>query len=253
MDFDVLPETLPDESLVINDLLIKDNGQLFQIDCLILKGNQLSLYEIKNYSGSYDYKNGVLHGRSDFIISNPLTQVYRSQPLLHNLLHKLGFQMDVNPHIVFINPDFYLYKLPRDKPFLFANQLPRHFEQLANQLCALHIENYRSPDLPQYDFSVLKKGILCPKCFSFEHISTRQNRICAACGYKETASEAIKRSAEECHLLYPEMNVTKCLIYLWCGEEYDEQRVQRVLASHYQTHGHYKSTFYELHSPLLVK
>lgn len=133
MDFDVLPETLPDESLVINDLLIKDNGQLFQIDCLILKGNQLSLYEIKNYSGSYDYKNGVLHGRSDFIISNPLTQVYRSQPLLHNLLHKLGFQMDVNPHIVFINPDFYLYKLPRDKPFLFANQLPRHFEQLAKK------------------------------------------------------------------------------------------------------------------------
>lgn len=267
VDFDVYPEILPDESLVINDLLIKDNGQMFQIDCLILNENRISLYEVKNYFGSYDYKNGVLHGRSDFIISDPLTQIYRSQPILHNLVRKLGFKMDVSPHVVFINPDFYLYELPRDKPFIFANQLPRHFEQLAkkpslmnsaqeqlaNQLCALHIENYRPPGLPQYDFSVLKKGILCPKCFSFEHISTRQNRICAACGYKETASEAIKRSAEECHLLYPELNVTKRLIYLWCGEEYDEQRVQRVLASQYQTCGRYKSTFYELHSSLFFK
>ncbi|MFL2100382.1 nuclease-related domain-containing protein [Mycobacteroides abscessus] len=266
-DFDIYPEILPADNLVINDLLLKENGQMFQIDCLILKENTIFLYEIKNYSGSYDYKNGALHGQSDFIISDPLTQVHRSQPLLHNLVRKLGFQMEIKSKVVFINPDFYLYELPRDKPFIFANQLPRHFEQmakitsvtnvaqsqLANQLCALHIDNYRPLDLPQYDFSVLKKGIICPRCFSFDHINTRQNRICSACGYKETASDAIIRSADECHLLYPGLNVTKRLITLWCGEEYDEQRVQRVLARHSHTHGHYKSTFYELHSPLFIK
>lgn len=266
-NFDIFPEILPDESLVINDLRVKDNGQMIQIDCLILTGKGLFLYEVKNYSGRYDYKNSFLQGNSNFIIADPLTQIYRSQPILHNLVRKLGFQMDIKPHVAFINPDFYLYELPRSKPFLFANQLPKHFEQLATipslingaqqelakQLCTLHIEDYRPSDLPQYNFSVLKKGILCPKCFSFDHVNTRQNRICTACGYKESVSDAIKRSANECHLLYPTLNVTKRLIYLWCGEEYNEQRIQRALSGHSRTCGHYKSTFYELHSPLRIK
>lgn len=265
--FDPHLRDLPFENLVINDLRLRDNGQMIQIDSLLLASNRLYLYEVKNYSGSYDYKDGALHGRSDFIITNPLTQVHRSLPVLHNLIRKLGYPMYIQPYVVFINPNFYLYQLPRDKPFLFANQLTQHFDQLArkqrslnadasqlaDQLIGLHDKDYRPPNLPHYDFSLLKKGILCPLCFSFERIHTRQNRICAACGYRETAAEAIKRSAEECHLLYPELSITKRLIYEWCGAEYDEQRIQRVLARHFLTTGQLKSTIYELSPSLLNK
>lgn len=265
--FDPYLRNLPFENLVINDLRLKDNGQMIQLDSLLLTGHILYLYELKNYSGSYDYNDGTLHGWSDFIITDPLAQVHKSLPVLHNLIRKLGYQMKIKPQVVFINQNFYLYQLPREKPFLFVNQLPQHFDRLAkkqcfidgnhqklaDQLIKLHDEDYRPPNLPQYDFSVLKKGILCPLCFSFEHTNTRQNRICTTCGYKETVSEAIKRSAEECHLLFPESKVTKRLIYQWCGEEYGEQRVQRVLVHNFPTQGHFKSTFYELHSPILIK
>lgn len=261
--FDSYLQDLSFESLVLNDLRLEHGGQMIQIDSLLLAGDRICLYEVKNYSGSYEYQNGLLQGRSDFIVTDPLTQVQRSLPVLHHLIRHLGYQVPIDPYVVFVNPEFYLYQLPRDKPFLFVHQLSQHFERLtknarplspalsrlAGQLIELHNDCYRPPNLPHYDFSLLKKGVLCPQCFSFVHTSTRQNRICSGCNYKETASEAIKRSAEECQLIYPKSKITKDRVYQWCGEEYGKQRIQRVLAHYFPLHGHVKSSFYDLSTP----
>lgn len=267
VQFDTYLENLQINCLVINDLLLKDRGRMVQVDSLILTGDTLYLYEIKNYSGSYDYKDDGLHAQSDFVVTDPFAQIRNSQPLLYNLVRKLGYKIDVHSQVAFINPNFYLYQLPRDKPFLFASQLNRHFDslekkqssirdthrQLALQLSAMHIANYRPSDLPNYHFDTLKKGISCTNCFSFDHIDTRNNRLCSSCGYKETIAKAIKRSAEEFHLLFPEVIVTKHIVYEWCGGIYNEQRIQRVLSSCYIAHGSYKSTHYEVNYPVLVK
>jgi len=259
VQFDAYLENLQFDCLIMNDLRLKESGNMIQIDSLILTSDVIYLYEIKNYSGSYDYKDDALHGRLDFVIADPLTQIHKTQPFLHNLVRKLGSKKVVKTQIIFIEPDFYLYDLPRDKPFMFANQLTREFDsmekrhstikksdkRLANQLGQLHITDYRPIDLPEYDYSNLKKGVTCPNCFSFDHIDTRKNRICTCCGYKETISEAIKRSTENFQLLFPEVSITKQLIYDWCGKVYDEQRVQRVLRRNYISHGSYRSTYYE--------
>lgn len=267
VQFDTYLEKLSFDCLVLNDLRLKESGNMVQIDSLILTNDVIYLYEVKNYSGNYDYKDDALHSHSDFVITNPLTQIYRSQPFIHNLVRKLGETMMIKSQIIFINPDFYLYDLPRDKSFLFVNQLAREFDslekkhsaikesdkRLARQLSQLHIADYRPLDLPKYNYASLKKGVICPLCFSFEHIDTRKNRICSCCGYKETIVEAIKRSAENFHLLFPEVPITKHLIYEWCDKIYDEQRIQRVLRHHYSAHGSYKSTYYEVNSPELIK
>ena len=106
--------------------------------------------------------------------------------------------------------------------------------------------------MPEYDFSTIKKGTYCPKCFSFEHTDTRNNRLCSSCGHRESITETIIRSSEEFHHLFPELKVTKHLIYEWCGETYSEQRIQRVLSSNYVSHGNYKSTYYEVNYPILI-
>lgn len=267
VQFDTYLEKLQFDCLIVNDLLLKDRGKMVQIDSLVLVGDTIYLYEVKNYSGSYDYKDDALHAQSDFVITDPLTQIRNSQPLLYNLVRKLGCRMEIRSQVAFINPDFYLYQLSRDKPFLFTHQLTRHFDylekkqtfikethkRLANQLSDLHIANYRPSNLPKYHFDTLKKGTFCPSCFSFEHIDTRNNRLCSSCGHKETIAEAIKRSAEEFYILFPEINVTKRLIYEWCGGEYNEQRIQKVLNSNYISHGSCKSTYYEINFPVLIE
>ena len=267
LQFDNYLEKLQFDCLVINDLLLTERGKMVQIDALILMGDTIYLYEVKNYSGSYDYKEDGLYAQSDFVITDPLTQIHNSQPLLYNLVRKLGHKMEIRSQVVFIDPNFYLYQLPRDKPFLFAHQLSRYFDymkkkqtsikqtntRLATQLSDLHITNYRPSFLPEYDFSTIKKGTFCPKCFSFEYKNTRNNRLCSSCGHRETITEAIKRSSEEFHRLFPELKVTKHLIYEWCGGMYSEQRIQRVLSSNYVSHGNYKSTYYEVNCPILIK
>lgn len=267
LQFDNYLKMLPFDCLIINDLLLKERGKMVQIDALILMGDTIYLYEVKNYSGSYDYKKDGLYAQSDFVITDPLTQIHNSQPLLYNLVRRLGCKMEIRSQVVFIDPSFHLYQLPRDKPFLFAHQLTRHFDtlekkqttikethkRLATQLSDLHITNYRPSDLPEYDFDSIKKGAFCPKCFSFDHTDTRNNRLCSSCGHKETIAEAIKRSSEEFHLLFPELKVTKHRIYEWCGGLYSEQRIQNVLRSNYTSNGSYKSTYYEVNSSLLMK
>lgn len=266
VQFDTYLEKLQFKCVILNDLLLKDRCKMVQIDSLILMGDAIYLYEVKNYSGSYDYKDDAFRAQSDFVITDPLAQIRNSQPLVYNLVRKLGYRMEIKSQVAFMNPNFHLYQLPRDKPFLFANQLPRYFvnmekkqaftkeanKRLANQLSELHITNYRPSDLPKYNFDSLKKGAYCSKCFSFEHTDTRNNRFCSSCGHKETISEVIKRSAEECYLLFPEINITKRLIYEWCGGIYNEQRIQRVLRNNYISHGSCKSTYYEVNSPILI-
>lgn len=229
--------------LVLNDLCLKVNGSVFQIDTLIICGDTIYIYELKNYSGNYDYKDGALQARSDFEILNPLNRNNDRKILLNTLLRKLGYRFKIEAFVVFMNPEFYLYDLPRDKPFLFVGQLPQHFkmleekfdginashQNLAQKFCDLHIKNYRPHNLPEYHYSGLTKGIYCPQCFSFEHADTRQNRICKKCGYKETIVEAIRRSAEECRLLFPNEPLGTPRTFEWCGQIYNKPRIRRVL------------------------
>ena len=48
---------------VINDLLIGTQETFYQIDSLLITSDHIYLYEVKNYSGSYYYKDGVIHSK----------------------------------------------------------------------------------------------------------------------------------------------------------------------------------------------
>ncbi|WP_138919056.1 nuclease-related domain-containing protein [Ornithinibacillus scapharcae] len=55
-----------------NDLLLQVSNQTFQIDSLVI-ADKIYVYEIKNYQGDFYYDNDRLYNRSNFEISNPLT------------------------------------------------------------------------------------------------------------------------------------------------------------------------------------
>lgn len=249
---------LPCGCIVLNDLQLKHNQTDFQIDAVVIKGNVLHLIEVKNYSGTYDYRDDVLYAGPNFEIANPLFQIRKSQPLLQQLVRKLGYPFTVKAYVVFINPEFELFQLPRDLPFVFARQLPRFLQELGNdasaptkagqelaeRLSRLHIEEYRPNNLPDYLYSDLKKGILCPECFSFAQTHTRKNRICTNCGQTESVQGAIHRSAEEFRILFPGQQLTVEKVHEWCGGCYEKQRMRRTLKRYYQMHYHRNGTYY---------
>ena len=77
---------------VINDLLIGTQETFYQIDSLLITSDHIYLYEVKNYSGSYYYKDGVIHSKSGHELQDPVAQAERKRAYLHNLLLNLNLK-----------------------------------------------------------------------------------------------------------------------------------------------------------------
>ncbi|WP_277631378.1 nuclease-related domain-containing protein [Atopococcus tabaci] len=258
LQFDSFMEPYHKTGIVLNGLNLSNGDYEFQVDCCVVLNEILYLYEVKNYGGSYYYKDGQIYSQSGYLLLSPLGQTDRSMVHFHNKLRSLGFRVQIKPYVVFVHPDFFVHSLPPNDSFLFPNQLHAHFKhmfsqggqetiketRLANQILALHNENYRPKNLPEYRWEDLQKGILCPECFSFEHADTRQNRFCVACGRKETIADAILRSAKEILLLFPDLRLTTNLVWEWCGGIYSKERIRIVLKKNFQSHLSRRMTYY---------
>lgn len=244
--------------LVLNDVLLSTRDTYYQIDSLVVTDDHIHLYEVKNYTGAYTYRDGMLHADSGHVLQDPVAQAERKRSYLHNLLLNHGYHLEISVHVVFINPDFYIYSLPKRPDILFAGQLSGHFSQLsqtlpkqkdkalplAKKLIALQNVTYRPTNLPDYTRDQLKTGILCPKCFSFEYERSRQMRTCSSCRYREKASEALQRSINEFALLFPTVPLTKQAAYDWCGKDWSTSRIKRVLTSNYQVKSAGRGSYY---------
>ncbi|WP_143139279.1 hypothetical protein [Alkalibacterium sp. 20] len=91
----------------------------------------------------------------------------------------LGYQIDISTQVVYINPDFYIYSLPKSPSVLFAGQLSSHFDllsktlvkqsdkhlSLAKKLIAMHNVSYRQANLLDHSFNPFGKRHLVSSMF----------------------------------------------------------------------------------------
>lgn len=99
--------------------------------------------------------------------------------------------------------------------------------------------------LPVYDFHILRPGVVCQECYSFNTYVEAQTTFCESCGGIEDAEETIKRHSEEFLLLFPEVPLTTARIYQWCDGLFSKQRIYRVLRKNYLKVGKTKAVQYQ--------
>lgn len=259
MAFDALIDNISCECIILNDLLLKQNNNLFQIDSLIIISDTIYLFEIKNFDGDYYYDSERLYKKPQTEINDPLVQLNRTDSLFRQLLQSFGFHFKINPFIVFINPEFTLYQAPLNKPFIFPTQLHNLFKKLntipsainnkhkrlAEKLEMLHIKDSPYKQLPAYNYNQLQKGITCKKCYSF-FISVEGKRcICKECGYEEFIASAVMRNVKEFQLLFPEQRITTNTIHEWCKVVESKRTIRRVLEKNFHKKGVRQWTYYE--------
>src|SRR5699024_4131147 len=96
---------LSNDYLALYDILLEEKGTLFQIDCLLLFSNQISLHEIKYFQGEFELKEDSLYDCiQQKAYRNPLHQLKRSNLLLHDLLQKNNDKLTIQSHLI-INHD----------------------------------------------------------------------------------------------------------------------------------------------------
>lgn len=256
--FDSFTEKLTNKCIVLNDLLLKYNNTLFQIDSVIIHSNDLLFYEVKNLDGDYFYEGDKLYKSPKTEIINPLLQLNKSETLLRQLLKQLGFNFAVKAAIVFINPEFTLYQAPLNKPFIFPTQLKRYINdldelpsnitnkhhKLAEKLISQHINESPYNSLPSYKYEELKKGITCVNCGSFLIDAERNTCICRECSQRELNEKVVQRNIDEILLLFPKTKVTTNLVFEWCNNQLSKKIIRNTLEKNFKKVGAHQWTYY---------
>nr|WP_106784446.1 nuclease-related domain-containing protein [Lysinibacillus timonensis] len=259
--FDSYIKKVQSDCLIINDLLLKFNNSTFQIDTLILMADSLFIFEVKNFDGDFYYESNSdkIFTKSKVEIVNPMIQLKRTESLLRQLLHSLGFTITINSSIVFVNPEVTLYQAPIEAPFIFPTQLNRLVKQLngkyskitekhkliANKLLSLNLKESPHSVIPDFEYEKLEKGITCEFCHSFLDSIEGRKCVCKKCGHVETVASAVIRSVREFKLLFPDRKITTNLIHEWCNIVESKKRVQRILESNFSMVGKYRWAFFE--------
>lgn len=257
--FDSMTVKFESDCLILNDLLLKHNNTVFQIDSLIITQERIYLCEIKNYEGDYYYENDRLYVITKSEITNPLNQLSRTETLLRQLLQSLGYNPLIDAKVIFINPEFTLYQAPLDKPFVFPTQVNRYLRSiertpsrlngkqrsLASKLTTMHLTESPYRILPNYSYELLQKGIICLECSSLSVFVEGRRCICRDCGHEEKLSEALQRNVNEFKLLFPKRKITTTEIYHWCNGLIPKQRVRRFLERNLEIIGVHQWAYYK--------
>lgn len=256
--FDCLTAELQCDCLILNDLLLKNNNSIFQIDSLVI-ADKLYLFEVKNFEGDYYYELDNFYSMSKKDLKNPLHQVNRSEMLLRQLLQKHGFKIPIEAWVIFINPEFTLYQSPKNKPILYPTQINRFMKnldtvsvklngmhkRLAEQLVLLNQKDDPYPRLPSYDYDALKKGMTCAICDSFSIFIEGRKCSCTECGHVENVEAAVLRSVREFKLLFPDKKITTNEIFEWCRVVESKKTIRTILSKNFKIVGSGQWAYYE--------
>ncbi|MGD6778558.1 nuclease-related domain-containing protein [Sutcliffiella horikoshii] len=259
--FDSMTSSIQTDCLILNDLLLPQNKNTFQIDSLIIIPEKIYLIEVKNFEGDYFYEHDRLYTRipPESEVTNPLIQLNRSESLFRQLLQKLGYNVPIQSIVVFVNPEFTLYQAPINKTFLYPGQINRFLQSfhstssrlennhktLADQLKSLHIPDAPFYLPPSYQFDELRKGIPCFFCGAFGATTKGAYSYCVVCDKKERMDTRILRSVDQFTILFPGLTITTKRIHDWSNGEFGKRVIRRVLQKHLSVKGIRKWSYYE--------
>jgi hypothetical protein len=258
-EFDLLTSRLQSDCIIINDLLLEVNNSEYQIDTVLIYIDTFFIIDVKTMEGDYSYSPEALKTINGGEYKNPLHQLQRSKTLLKQLLHKLGYDVNIVGYVVFINPEFTLYLSPPDLPFVFPTQLKKFLQKLeakpsritnthkkiAKTLVSHHKKESNNARKLIYEYKFLKKGGTCYNCCSFSLLEKGKLLVCQDCGSQEVPSATIIRMAEEISLLFPDRKITTKEVYEWTGGMISKKRISRTLRQSYKMKGFGQWAYYE--------
>ncbi|MGN8647715.1 nuclease-related domain-containing protein [Gracilibacillus sp. HCP3S3_G5_1] len=253
----LLRDTLVGSFLVISDIRMEIGTTFFQIDSILLTGDTLYLFDVKNYPGDYMHAEKRWYKLPKKEINNPLLQLKRNETLMRQVLQELQVNVQMECYDVFINSEFTLYQAPINKQLIFPSQIAKFIKdlrsqtpvtssqhKLAKQLIARDTGNYPYPRIPTYEYQQLKKGLRCVNCNSISVNLRGRNCFCSTCGHVDAIHKAFLRNIDELRLLFSDQKLTTNLVYDWCGKEYSKKSIQRLLERNFQKNGVRQWTYY---------
>lgn len=243
----------------LNDVMLENQNNYFQMDSLGFSREELYLFEVKNFEGDFVVDGDKWKSILGKDIKNPLHQLQRCETSLRRFLQDHGFTVQIKPYLIFINPSFTLYQAPLNSSIIFPTQLNSFLSglnrsggrvggkqlQIAKLLAKAHVDKYPGQFVPSYEYSKLKKCIVCTRCGSSMHAhSEHRVMVCHSCEFSEELEKAVMRSVAEFQILFPEKRVKTAGIWEWCGQPCSVKTIQRILLKNFTCIKQARASYY---------
>lgn len=209
-----------------------------QIDNIIIAGERIITFEIKNYNFDLKYGDGQWTYMNGKKFSDPLNQIRTQKNHLQKLIEELGSTLKVFSTIVFINPCQTIYNLPEHSEIIVRSNLLKKLKKVVweNRFdysgLVEQLEKSRLPE-SQYQgevgvlFEALKPGVFCEECGSRLIRVNLRFFECSKCNINWTALMMLNRLIYELKTLNRNWIITPSLINKFSGKEISESCVRK--------------------------
>lgn len=192
------------------------NGGPFEADLILLTNHRPYLFEVKNYTSDFKYKDGAVSFNNQIASNDPIYQTRRNRIKLEKICQMYSNPIQVNGALILVGIDNYteiqseveaIDIVKRTELRHFIEQIgeeeriyqgqPLNKKQVIKQLERFEIKQKYGPEVVSPErIKKLRKGVQCPYCDGFDVQINRKLTDCP-CGFKENREIAILRTVCE--------------------------------------------------------
>ncbi|MCD2136541.1 nuclease-related domain-containing protein [Salinicoccus halitifaciens] len=211
-----------------------------QIDNIIIAGDQIYTFEIKNYQYDIEYtadRSWRFVGGKEIV--NPLNQVDNHRNVLTEMMREFNMHFNMTNNIVFIHPEQTIYNFPNHQNLYIRNNLKKRLKYVLqpNQYdYSRFIEMLDSRRVVKsaYDadanvtFEELSGGVFCPDC---EHVPLqrvhRDKFACGTCQAEFWQYEVVQQLIAELRILNASWQLNSEMISKYSNKLISSSTVRR--------------------------
>lgn len=236
----------------------------YEIDLIVITSECIYTFEVKHYSGTYEFKNNQCIRDGKLIGHNAISQAQKSFIHTKNLFQQNGFNHAIQGGLLFIGDHCHVTVADNNESLdvLTLNQLRAYIYKMANQERASFQEKTDSdrilnllnqyavpnpfPPTETTDEMVnrMQKGVICSNCAA-PNICTRNTTLACKCGMYEPRENAIIRTICEYGIIHFDKELTTgALVYFFNGDV-KRTTIYRVLNQYFVREGIRKGAHYK--------
>ncbi len=205
----------------------------YQIDTILLTGDEAFLHEIKAYRTDVEFRNDFLINGNGTFINNPLTQAKGASEKFTDLLTRLDINLKITYYVIIATEGGIVYDMPRDTKILLRDQVRKYAQDLATTVTPANnrtqkyfgmIDRYNVdksnlwPDMPRYRFDNMRKGIYFTCCGKEVPPFEKYSKIirCQNCDRRFNTLELTQKELNDYRILFNDEPTIKRL-HDWIG------------------------------------
>lgn len=229
-------EVLPNGVILMMDLNFEKKYGDTQIDAVIVSKTGIHMFEVKNLSGQYEYRDGVWRNKGWKLKRDFFTQMKRAGEIFEGVLSEINIRAEIEPKLVLINEEDtvaifdervegqylkrwqvkeYIRQLDQDASWGTSWVPEEVVKRLKEQTTDRVVPKKRPVEV---DVKGVYRGIVCCGCGGYEMDveSKRYHVSCRTCGYGESKEKAVLRTICDLAILdYDEPLRIGVMDYYW--------------------------------------